>query len=103
MKRIIIIDNKKQAIKDLEQFKNKHYEAIDIEFANVHLLKLNDLINYKLFYKNSLFVRSSTLWEIMQPVGKGGKHHRRLEPKEIVDALFSLKDSINLILIDTSL
>ncbi len=91
MKRIINIGNKKQAIKDLEQFKNKHYEAIDIEFTNVHLLKLNKLIGYNFFKKNSLYVHSSTLWEIMQPVGKTGKHHYHgLEPMEIIDSLEAL-------------
>ena len=94
MKRVINIGNKKQACKDLEQFKNKHYDAIDIEFTNVHLLKLNELIGYKFFKKNSLFVRSSTLWEVMQPVGKKGKHHYHgLEPQEIVNSLEILVNS----------
>lgn len=73
MKRIINLGRKKQASRDLEQFKNKHYEAIDIEFTNVHLLKLNAIIGFKFFSKNSLYVRSSTLWEVMQPVGKKRK------------------------------
>lgn len=94
MKRIINLGRKKQASRDLEQFKNKHYEAIDIEFTNVHLLKLNAIIGFKFFSKNSLYVRSSTLWEVMQPVGKKGKHHYHgLEPKEIVDSLASILDS----------
>ena len=95
MKRVINIGNKKQAYIALEQFRNKHYESIDIEFTNVHLTRLNELVGYKLFRKNSLYVRSSTLWEIMQPVGKGGKHHYHgLEPCEIVNALSSLFDTV---------
>ena len=91
MKRVINIGNKKQACKDLEQFKNKHYDAVDLRINNIHLIKINDYVGYKLFYKNSLFVRSSTLWEIMQPFGSGGKHHYHgLEPEEIIDALSSL-------------
>ena len=94
MKRIINIGNKKHAHKELKQFQNKHYDAIDIEFTNVHLLQLNKLIGYKFFSKNSLFVHSSTLWEIMQPIGKVGKHHYHgLKPEEIVNALSSLADT----------
>lgn len=91
MKRVINIGNKKQACEQLKQFKNKHYESVDIEFTNVHLLKLNRLIGYKFFNKNSLYVRSSTLWEVMQPVGQSGKHHYHgLKPEEIISALESL-------------
>ena len=94
MNRVINIGNKKQACKDLAQFQNKHYDAADIEFRNVHLLKLNALIGYRFFSKNSLYVRSSTLWEIMQPVGKMGKHHYHgLKPDDIVDGLGSLLES----------
>lgn len=94
MKRIINIGNKKQAIKDLEQFKNKRYESIEIEFTNVHLLKLNKVLEYKLFSKDSLYVHSSTLWDIMQPVGSTYKHHSHgLEPELIVDILSSLIDT----------
>ena len=92
MKREINIGNKKQACERLEQYKNKHYESVDIEFTNVHLTKLNKLIGYSFFKKNSLYVRSSTLWEVMQPVGQSGKHHYHgLEPSEIVNALSSLE------------
>lgn len=94
MKRVINIGNKKQACEQLKQFKNKHYESVDIEFTNVHLLKINSLIGFKLFTKNSLYVRSSTLWEVMQPVGMSGKHHYHgLEPEIIVDTLSSLVNS----------
>lgn len=70
MKRIINIGNKKQASKQLNQFKNKQYESVEIEFTNVHLTSINELVGFKLFNKTSLFARSSMLWEIMQPVGK---------------------------------
>ena len=94
MKRVINIGNKKQACEQLKQYKEKHYESVDVEFTNVHLLKINDLVGFKLFSKNSLYVRSSTLWEVMQPVGMSGKHHYHgLEPETIVDALSSLINS----------
>lgn len=94
MKRIINIGDKKHACLDLEQYKNKHYESIDIEFANVHLIKLNDKIGRKFFTKNDLYVSSSTLWEVMQPVGQRGKHHHHgLEPSEIIDALSEINST----------
>lgn len=95
MKRVINIGNKKQACEQLKQFKNKHYESVEIEFTNVHLLKLNELVGFKLFTKNSLYVHSSTLWDVMQPVGNVYKHHSHgLEPQLIIDVLSSLKESI---------
>ena len=94
MRCIINIGNRKQACRELEQFKSKHYEAVEIEFTNVHLLKLNRKIGFRFFSKNSLYVSSSTLWEAMQPIGKKGKHHYHgLEPYEIVDALASLVEA----------
>ena len=94
LKRIINIGNKKKAEEDLEVYRNKHYESIDIEFTNVHLLKLNVLIGHRFFSKNSLYVHSSTLWEVMQPVGQKGKHHYHgLEPHDIIDALSILSDT----------
>lgn len=90
-KKIINIGNKKQACKDLEQFKNKRYESLEIEFTNVHLLKLNKVLGLKLFSKDGLYVHSSTLWDIMQPIGSTYKHHSHgLEPELIVDTLSSL-------------
>ena len=94
MKCIINIGNKKEAIRDLEQFKNKHYDSLDIEFTNVHLLRLNDLVGFKLFRKNNLFVHSSTLWDAMQPVGSIHKHHSHgLKPETIFDVLSTLKSA----------
>ena len=91
MRRKINIGNKKQACLDLKQYKNKHYDSVDIEFTNVHLLKLNDLVGFKLFDKNSLFARSSMLWEAMQPIGDRGRHnYHGLKPNEIIDALSHL-------------
>ena len=95
MNRVINVGNKKQARKELEQFKSKHYDAIDLRLENVHLLSLNELVGHQLFRKSSLFVRSSTLWEIMQPVGKVGKHHYHgLDAEEIIEVLSSLYKSV---------
>lgn len=95
MKRIINIGNKKQAYKQLNQFQSKQYESVEIEFTNVHLTRINELVGFRLFNKTSLYARSSMLWEIMQPVGKVGRHHYHgLEPTDIVDALSLLQDPL---------
>ena len=95
MKRIINIGNKKQAYKQLNQFQSKQYESVEIEFTNVHLTRINKLVGFRLFNKTSLYARSSMLWEIMQPVGKVGRHHYHgLEPTDIVDALSLLQDPL---------
>ena len=94
MKKIINIGNKKQACKDLEKFKNKRYESLEIEFTNVHLLKLNKVLGFKLFSKDSLYVHSSTLWDIMQPIGSIYKNHSHgLEPELIVESIRSLSNT----------
>jgi len=94
MRRTINIGNKKQACKDLERFKNKRYESLEIEFTNVHLLKLNKVLGFKLFSKDNLYVHSSTLWDIMQPVGSTYKHHSHgLEPELIVESIRSLPNA----------
>ena len=94
MKRIINIDKKKKACKDLEQFKNKRYESLEIEFTNVHLLKLNQVLGFRAFSKDSLYVHSSTLWDIMQPIGSTYKHHSHgLYPEFVVETLSSLKET----------
>ena len=75
MNKRINIGDKEKAIDDIRQFGQKSYQAVDIEFFNVHLKELNDVCGKKIFDKNNLYVRSSTLWELMQPEGKAGKHH----------------------------
>ena len=88
MIRIINIGDKKKAYNDIQQFKNKNYDSVDVEFNNVHMTSINKLVGFKLFSKTSLYARSSTLWEAMQPVGKAGRHHYHgFESHEIIDAL----------------
>jgi len=88
----INIANKDKTIKELERFNCKHYESIDIEFCNVHLTEINKISGKRIFDKNSLFVRSSTLWEIMQPLGDRGKHNfHGLKAEDIFSALKSIK------------
>lgn len=72
MNKRINIGDKEKAIDDIRQFGQKSYQAVDIEFFNVHLKELNDVCGKKIFNKNNLYARSSTLWELMQPEGNKG-------------------------------
>ena len=87
MNKIVDVKNKK-AIKEIERFRLKKYQMTDIRFVNVHLKRLNKLLSYDLFSKNDLYINSSTLWELMQPVGDSGSHnYHGLSPRDIVDAI----------------
>lgn len=95
MNKRINIGDKEKAINDINQFSLKNYQALDIEFFNVHLIKLNDISKNKLFDKTKLYVRSSTLWELMQPEGKSGKHHfHGLSAEDIYDCIKGLANPL---------
>ena len=95
MNKRINIGDKVKAINDINQFSLKNYQAIDIEFFNVHLIELNDICKNKLFDKTKLYVRSSTLWELMQPEGEIGKHHfHGLSAEDIYDCIKELADPL---------
>ena len=88
MNKQINIAIKEKALNLLEKYRCKNYESTDIEILNVHLKDINFICNKKIFDKNSLFVRSSTLWELMQPEGNKGKHNfHGLSPEEIFNAM----------------
>ena len=48
-----------------------------------------------MFTKDSVYINSDTLWEIMQPVGRIGLHPHThgLSPEEVFSALSTIKDS----------
>ena len=87
MQKIINIKSKK-AIKELERFKRKKYSMTDIRFDNVHLKKINNLLRIDIFSKNDLYINSSTLWELMQPVGDSGSHnYHGLSAEDILESI----------------
>lgn len=90
--KIINIKNKK-SISEIQKFKEKKYSLVDIKFENVHLRDINKLISFDLFDKNDLYINSTTLWELMQPVGKAGSHnYHNLSAEDIYNALIKLSD-----------
>ena len=92
MQKRINLGNEKTAITLLEKIRvNKSDEKIRI--TNSHITSLNEIIGRKVFKKDSLYVNSMTLWEIMQPLGGRGKHHyHNLSPRNIFNALRSIKE-----------
>ena len=75
MHRILNIGNKKYAINDLHTYKSNEYVPFDIKITNAHIKDINELTGINLFCKDSLYINSRTLWEIMQPIGGKGNHN----------------------------
>lgn len=91
MKKTINIKEKDKAIQELEILKNKHYYNVDIHFTNVQLRRLNEIVKPVLFSKNDLFMNSSALWEVMQPIGESDSHnHHGLTSEDIIESLVCL-------------
>ena len=61
MNRIINIQNKKEAVESLNDYKNKKYVLADVRFTNVHLLEINNLLFKDIFSKNDLFINTISL------------------------------------------
>lgn len=76
------------ALKKITEYKYKLFAMHDVRLENVHMKRINALINYNLFSKNDLFINSTSLWELMQPQGNRGSHnYHNLSPEEVLDAL----------------
>lgn len=81
----------KKAIKEIALFRAKNYALHDIRIKNIELKRINDYLNFRLFYKNDLFINSATLWELMQPLGKSGSHnYHNLTPTDIYYFLLNI-------------
>lgn len=95
--KIINIKNRKEALEALLRFKKREKKGIEIKLINIHLCKINELINGKIFFKNDLYVSGETLYDIMQPVGGRGKHnHHGLKEETILAVLNSASHPIGL-------
>ena len=65
----INLGNKAEALEFLEDFKNNNYVPFYVRITNSNILDLNAIIGNKVFKKDEVYVRSSTLHDIMQPPG----------------------------------
>ena len=92
-KNTINISNKEFALSILGQLRDKDYVAFDVEITNSHIKELNELIGRNLFTKSSLYISSTTLHELMKPVGGKGQHNfHGLTPDDIYMSLLSIRD-----------
>ena len=92
-KNTINISNKEFALSILGQLRDKDYVAFDVEITNSHIKELNELIGRNLFTKSSLYISSTTLHELMKPVGGKGQHnYHELTPDDIYMSLASIKN-----------
>ena len=93
MNKIINVGNKESAIKVIGQIKEKDYVPFDLKITNSHIMSLNEKIGFVVFRKDSLYINSHSLWELMQPTGgKGGHHYHELTEEDIFIALSSIKE-----------
>ena len=90
---IINLAEKESAIAQLELFRDNDYASFDVQIDNSHIKELNELIGKKLFSKTSLYVNSTTLYELMKPIGGKGQHnYHELTPEDIYMSLLSIKN-----------
>ena len=95
MVKYLNLGNEKLTIDSLKELKENKVNNYDIRITNSHITNLNSILKKKVFKKDSVYINSDTLWEIMQPVENKGKHHHShgLSPKELYEALSTIKDS----------
>ena len=92
----INLGNKAEALEFLEDFKNKKYVPFYVRITNSNILVLNTIIGNKVFKKDEVYVRSSTLHDIMQqPGGKGEHNYHGLTPNDVYNALSRIHLSKN--------
>lgn len=60
--------------------------------------KINKIYGRKIIFRNSCFVESQTLWELMQPLGSKITHNsHNLSPEQIYEAFLNCKKPIDVI------
>ena len=90
---IINLADKKSTIEQLNKLMEKEYVPFDIEITNSHIKDLNEKIGINLFSKNSLYISSITIHDIMQPIGDSGSHnYHGLFAEDIYLALKSINN-----------
>ena len=88
MKNYINIKKRREALDTLNKFKEKNYNMQIVRLDNVELRKINNYLMHTVFKHNDLYVDANTLFEIMQPVGKQGKHnYHGLSPETVIGSL----------------
>ena len=93
MNRIINLANKSLSLNIINKIKNKDYVPFDLKITNIHIMSLNEKIGFVVFRKDSLYINSHSLWELMQPIGnKKGHNYHELNQEDVYMALSSIED-----------
>ncbi len=94
----INVKNIEEAVKSLNHYAKKDRGHFDVRFRNVHLCLLNETIGRTIFRKNDLYVDASTLYELMQPIGRHRSHNSHgLDPLQIINCLNDLNKTVSII------
>ena len=90
---VINLADKESVIEQLNKLMEKEYVPFDIEISNSHIIELNKKTGIRLFSKNSLYISSTTVHDLMQPQGESGSHnYHGLLAEDIYLALKSVKN-----------
>ena len=93
MNKIINLANKTLSLSVINKIKAKDYVPFDLKITNSHIVSLNEKIGFVVFRKDSLYINSHSLWELMQPTGGKGRHnYHELTAEDVFMALISIKD-----------
>ena len=98
MRRTINVKDTKNAVKDMVEYAERDRGHFDVKLTNVHLCALNELARRTIFRKNDLYVDASTLYELMQPIGRHRSHNSHgLDPLQIINCLNDLNKTVSII------
>ena len=89
----INLAEREKSIKYIETFKKPNNSIRDVKISNSHIANLNHMIGRKIFKKNSLYISSATIHDLLQPLGGKNQHnYHALTPADIFMVLLSIKD-----------
>ena len=77
----------------LNKVKSMKNSTFDIKISNSHIIELNKKIEKKIFKKESLYISSTTICDLMKPIGGKNQHnYHGLTAEDIYLSLISIKD-----------
>ena len=98
MNKYINIANKNESLYTLNYFRYNRCSPFFVRISNLHIKDLNKVLGRNIFKKDTVYINSETLWDIMQPVGgKGSHHYHGLTPEEVYNTLSRLRYSKQII------
>ena len=93
MNQKINLAQKAKTIALLNKVKGMKNSTFDIKISNSHIIELNKKIGKKIFKKEALYVSSTTICDLMEPVGGKNRHnYHGLTAEDIYLSLASIKD-----------